>query len=384
MKARKYFLPAVAAISLVMPTTSQAAAPPAVTHWDGGPTPGGVVYSATFGNDKFVAATSAGLLTSTNGLNWTLTPTTGVPRGVTFANGTFVAVGYKSFRSSLIMTSTNGTDWQEIIGPTNIALYSVSYGAGNYVASGVVSNAYPGATVVSSNATDWVAYTNNQPFLSEIAYGEGTFLGIMGPGGEGLVYDIYSSTNGFTWTKRNASPTSFRSVTFGNHAFVAAGAGAITRSTNGVDFQNMFIGPYGISKITFGNGTFFTANEEGTMAISTNGLNWQVYAVGAWFEAPGMIAYGNSRLVVSEYWLIYRSGDFGIAKLSLWRSPPGTALSLEGLIDRPYQIQISDNLQNWSDLMIVTNPLPTTEYFDPTPIQSTNRLYRAYLKTGGQ
>lgn len=377
------------ALLLFTPIASRA---DAVNEWQGSNVSGGAwLTSATFGNGAFFVTTwsrygpDSQLYTSTNGLNWQVSSFPGYARGIAIVDGNFIVVGAKTNNTALIMTSTDGTNWADVPGPTNIWLNGVCYGDGKYVAWGQTSNSGPSVTLVSSNALDWLTYTNlqpyQQPYFNNMTFGDGTFAGTTGPLGEGLYFLVYTSTNGFIWTQRTAPilyPGS--GIAFGNHVFV----GPYVISTNGVDFYHVSIPTYGITTVTYGNGTFFAAGWDGSYATSTNGFDWNAYGNGPWgwdeymYNTPA--AFGNSRFIVCEFSNIYRSGDVSVPRLSGRRAPPGFGLSLKGEINRPYHVEISDDLQNWSELMTVTNPLPITEYVDPTPIDSTNRFYRAYLQ----
>lgn len=355
------------------------------------------INAAAFGNGTFFAtewgwrySPFGRLLTSTNGLSWQTVPLAGYARGIVFVDGTFIAVGAKTNNTALIMTSNDGANWVDVPGPTNIVLNGVCSGGGQYVAWGQqglsFSNVGTAVTLVSSNTLDWLVYTNRQPYeqpyFDNMAFGDGTFAGTTGPLGEGLYFLVYTSTNGFNWTQRTGLigfPGS--GIAFGNHTFVANRV----YSTNGVDFYPAGSSTYGITTVTFGNGTFLAAGWDLTCATSTDGFNWTAHGA-PWGFNEGSYgaasAYGNSRFIVSDcdYAAIYCSGDVSIPSLSGHRAPPGFAFSLNGEINRPYHIQISDDLHNWSELMTVTNPLPITDYIDPTPISSINRYYRAFLQ----
>jgi hypothetical protein len=385
----------VAGLLLLTPIASRGAPDP-INQWEGAGGYGVYMHSAVFANGTFFV-TKWGrfwdpygqLLTSTNGLNWQVVQLPGYARGLALADNSLIIVGAKTNNTALVMTSSDGTNWIDLPGPTNIVLNGVCYGAGKYLAWGQLglssTNSGPSVMLISSNTLDWITYTNfqpyNNPFFSSMVYGDGTYYGMAYFSGEGaLFYALYTSTNGFIWAKRT-NPDYFSGIAFGNHTFV----GPYVASTNGVDFYPVSIPTYIITAMTFGNGTFFTAGWDGTYATSTNGVNWNAYGGAPWgwdefYEYPNISTFGNSRFIVSDIVNIFRSGDIGVPILSGRRAPPGFGLSLKGEVNRPYNIQISDDLKNWSELMTVTNPLPITEYVDPTPTDSTNRFYRAYLQ----
>ena len=75
----------------------------------------------------------------------------------------------------------------------------------------------------SSDGINWTSGTvGSNPLLSEITYGNSTFVAV-GSGGK-----IFTSTDGSTWTSRTSGTTnSLQAVTYGNNLFVVGG----TRST---------------------------------------------------------------------------------------------------------------------------------------------------------
>src|SRR6266702_2306231 len=65
---------------------------------------------------------------------------------VTYANGTFIAVG----KEGTILRSTNGIDWVHYAGYIGEDLYGVTYGNGKFVAMGYLADAFD-----STNGTSW-------------------------------------------------------------------------------------------------------------------------------------------------------------------------------------------------------------------------------------
>ena len=102
-----------------------------------------------YGNGLFVAVGGSGtILTSQDGVNWTLRTSEGNDLfgvtygdlflavddlfGVTYEKGTFMAVGWRG----TILTSPDGVDWTEQTSPTRNDLFGVTYGKGTFVAVG--------------------------------------------------------------------------------------------------------------------------------------------------------------------------------------------------------------------------------------------------------
>ena len=97
-----------------------------------------VLYHVSYGNGIFLALSSGRILTSPDGVTWTLRYSWRTNLyGVTFRNGTFVAVG----QDGTILTSTDGANWTQrnLSGPV-AWLSSVTYGDGTFVAVGFAVN----------------------------------------------------------------------------------------------------------------------------------------------------------------------------------------------------------------------------------------------------
>lgn len=178
--------------------------------------PLGVYSSITFGGGRFVAVSTGlsvsptnpykKLITSTDGINWTIVtcPTYDSWSGVTYGtvtnngiqSGLFVAVGSGSSR---VMTSTDGLIWSPISTSqkSNIpyAWKAITFGNGMFVA--VSSEGYEPKIMTSVNGRDWIIY--NSPILTRlqsICYGNGMFMGL---GGIADNYGGFYSTNGENW-----------------------------------------------------------------------------------------------------------------------------------------------------------------------------------------
>jgi len=75
-------------------------------------------------------------MTSTDGATWTsrTSATDNAWYGVTYGNGTFVAVALTGSSSTQVMTSSNGINWASRAAATDNAWYGVTYGNGTFVA----------------------------------------------------------------------------------------------------------------------------------------------------------------------------------------------------------------------------------------------------------
>src|SRR5207244_7746355 len=152
--------------------------------------------------------------------------------GITHGHGNFVAVG-----GSAILTSPNGVAWSMQNSETTNALYAVSFGGGQFVAAGA------GVLLTSTNATNWITRDlgTNPATLHGAAYGNGTFTAVGGL--RSSTSAILTSADVTNWTSRTSGILDqvYHSVAFGDGRFVAvglqdslSGTGAIARSPDGV------------------------------------------------------------------------------------------------------------------------------------------------------
>lgn len=111
-------------------------------HWHlrNNPLPQGIgidLHGVTWGNGTFMAVGDVGAIpTSPDGTTWSLrwTPQTfGLLSGVTWGNGTFVMVGWPS---GMLLTSPDGTTWSRVLLPPGLGLYGVTWGNSTFVAVG--------------------------------------------------------------------------------------------------------------------------------------------------------------------------------------------------------------------------------------------------------
>jgi hypothetical protein len=155
-------------------------------------------------------------------------------------------------------------------------------------------------TTVTANGDPLDNWHNRTPansgYFFDIAYGNSTFVAV---GGSGLVL---TSTDGITWTKRNAGTNNLQGVTYGNGTFVAVGLSGkiLTSSDNGAHWTpraSNITTP--LDGVTYGNGTFVAVGWGGKILTSSdNGAHWTVRSSGTIFVNFYNVAYGNGTFVV--------------------------------------------------------------------------------------
>ena len=155
------------------------------------------VYDVTYGNSKFVASGDNGAIqhSSNDGENWTngdAGTSTNYLWGITFGNNRFLTVGYSGWLS---YSSDNGSDFTALTIPLANSLYSTAYGNNIFVSVGYYS------VVVSDNdmSEDPILKANSY-YFNDVTFGNGVFVAV------GNDENIYTSTDGDTWTKVHGKP----------------------------------------------------------------------------------------------------------------------------------------------------------------------------------
>jgi hypothetical protein len=263
-----------------------------------------MLKSVSFGNGTFVAVGEAGdqpsqltygvVLTSLNGIDWTIQPTAFPDNlsAVTFGNGTFVVVTQNSFTAladTVILTSVDGMNWDPSDAGTTESLFAVGFGANRFVAVGgdVVSSTDDGDTWTEQLSRFTAGSTSRG-----VAYGDGTFVAVGGD-------QVLTSTNAPNWVKQTVGADPFLlAVAYGSGRFVACGIGALLVSTNGFSWSNLVSGPLAnLSAVAHGNGIFVALAAGGSTLSSSDGSRWTLGNVAQNNGAFVSIGYGQSTFV---------------------------------------------------------------------------------------
>ena len=174
----------------------------------------------------------------------------------------------------LSFVSFDGLSWTPSVATalTNIDLFSVAFGNGQYIAVGANEVGGGGASVISTDGLNWSASTAASQALKGVAFGAGKFVAV---GEAGL---IQTSTDGSSWTVRPAGTGNpLNGVMYGGGQFVAVGnAGTILTSVDGVTWSFRPAGASGssnnLTSAVYGNGQFVAVGN-GILA-SADGVTW--------------------------------------------------------------------------------------------------------------
>ncbi len=280
------------------------------------PIPGGnVPYAITYADGTFAAVGYGGAVASSqDGTNWVsrnIGPLYGAEAtyaldGIAWGNGLWVAVGTGQYSPGdnfeVIITSSNLVTWTPQTAPQDvfINLCSVIYADGLFVAVGwgfdpQSSMSFPGIRT-SPDGVHWTRQIvtasdpDLMPDLREIAYGNGVFVGVTING------SIYTSPDATNWTGQTSGNSFLYGLTYGNGLFlVDSSPQGVLASTDGVTWAER--APYiGACHLTYGNGLFVAAGGNGQIKTSPDGINWTTRNSGT-TNGLSAIAFGNGTFV---------------------------------------------------------------------------------------
>lgn len=262
---------------------------------------GSSLMGVTYGNGTFVAVGDSVVMVSTDGINWQSATPAGASgwRDVAYGPDGFVAVAASGV--TRVMTSPDGITWTGRSIPSTNTWMSVTYGGGQYVTVGSGGTAAE-QVMTSPDGVTWTARTSAGALIwDEIAYGAGVFVagaGSFSDTGQGTMY----STDGVTWI-RGAHPVmkGVGALTYGNGKFVGmsmGGGGYVISSTDGITWTTRASG-FGSQwfGIVYGNGVYVAVTPSGTTATgnpaATSWSGWATPASSSWRS----VAYGEGLFV---------------------------------------------------------------------------------------
>ncbi|MBU6402118.1 MAG: hypothetical protein KGS61_17505 [Verrucomicrobia bacterium] len=271
---------------------------------------------------------------SSDGITWTdpVPVADGEIRGLTYANGQFVAVGKSGDGSGVVVISTDGQTWNLQDFLTSAALNAVTYGNGVYVAVGD-----SGVVMASRDALHW-SVSNVVPGTNILAvsYGGGAFAGgwisALGPAGS------ITSTNGFSWNVHGNGMEIYR-LAYGSGLFLALTRG-VSVSTNGADWSylvSFWLGDFNVVDIAYGAGVFVITGSYGPFDLFS----------------PSYQLAGSEEVDGAMHLLVTGGGTGAHCRIQ------ATSLSLS----------------NWTDLFFFTNFGPT-DFLDSAVSNCPQRFYR--------
>ncbi|MEX0668776.1 MAG: hypothetical protein WD061_03510, partial [Candidatus Saccharimonadales bacterium] len=224
------------------------------------------LYDVLYDGSQFVVSGAGEILTSPDGVSWTVQAlaTNSHMLGIAYDGTVLVTCG----SAGQIFTSPDGITWTERSTPNTEQLNAIAYGAGLFV---VVGN---GNTVITSpDGITWTARsTPNTDAMRGVGYGGGLFVAGRDSG------DVITSPDGITWTGRSTPITSVpRAIGHADGLFVAGSAfGRVITSPDAITWTERdtptSASLYGV---TYTNGLFlFVGRDDGTAITSPDGITW--------------------------------------------------------------------------------------------------------------
>jgi hypothetical protein len=252
------------------------------------------------GNGEFVATGSPeGILTSTNGLDWT-PQWSGVAEGLrslAFGQGRFVGVGGNFDR--IIVSSEDGARWTVRRLSLETELNQVVFGGSLFVAVG-------GAILTSYDGTLWNPVdAHDQNHLTGVAYGNDRFVAV------GYDGELLTSKDGNSWTSAPLPLSgAYPIIIFDGQQFVIAGdEDRVWVSPDGNTWTPHSTGVLkGVTALTYGGGQYVAVGGQGFVATSTNAINWTSHSDGLslLFER---VAAANGQYLVSAIGQLIGTSD---------------------------------------------------------------------------
>jgi hypothetical protein len=359
--------------------------------------------SVTYGNGRYVAVGGwsdwGAILSSEDGLTWTVRSLGGVPDGsyvgfgesVIYAGGRFVMVGF--WGQSAV--SADGITWTKGGLPCCSGLtegcYGVAYGNNTYVAVGGVPDTGDINVFTSPDGQSWAGQHSTSPAgasLGDVAYGANRFVAIgINRGSTDDSGHIYTSTNGINWTRQSIAGGSHVSYC-NNRFFIPLSPGVNLVSLTGTYWTTSSTGLTDLlDKIVYSQGAYL-ARAGNSLAASTDGVNWFKYSQ----LLPGtstVASDGQCLVVVGD-----NSGPFGpytangytyvsdpLVSIRITAGRPPT-ITVSGLVGRTYSIEATNALicagsNNWH--AVATAQLTSDHWLWTDTPTGAARLYRAVL-----
>ncbi len=279
------------------------------------------------------------VVTSADGKTWTdhtlSSPTNMYLQGVTWDGTRFIAVGldYTTGWVGVIHTSPDGIAWsKKYTSSTSTssinAFRSVASSGGTLLVGGDLGRllrSIDGGSVWTSVSSGAVSLSSAHS-VTGIAYGSSTFVAtshtydLSSASGDG---QIYTSTDGFTWTTKTSgsgltSSTDLNSIAYLNNRFIGSGwySKLRTSTDNGATFTTTRSATELTPALAYGGGVYLAAgidqssSNAKTHVLSTDGATWtQSSAPTGAVSEKAATFFNNTFLIVGGSGQIWQSGS---------------------------------------------------------------------------
>jgi hypothetical protein len=223
-----------------------------------------LLRTITWGNGMFVALGYRSM-TSPDGQTWVDHGVTSLNQwmgAVTYAKATFVAVGGFGLRA----TSTDGVAWTNHMLDQTASHEAQILVYGDVQGGRFVSTNDDGKLGYSADGKTWQFATGTLPAIKEVAYGNGVFVGT----GDAAVV---VSSDGATWTAGPKLAVTTQGFLFAQGHFTALGSGHVFTSPDGVAWTDHAVSGIAGGALAYGHGTFVVVAGK-SRRRSSDGLAW--------------------------------------------------------------------------------------------------------------
>jgi len=266
--------------------------------------------SVTYGNGLFVGISAFNVITSSDGIAW-VKKDLGIlydMKAIAFGNDTFVSVGEDGASHGKIVTSQDGTIWNDSgVQGYVYPLTSIVYGAGIFVAVGK-----QGAIYTSADGLTWTQTSmGGSSQFDCVTYGDGRFVAA------GVYGAILLSSDGNSWTEGSSgSRADLLDIHCAKDRCIAVGQGeTILTSLDGISWNVTFEGNPAcpLNSIRYGAGVYVAvggcwSSEPTSVLFSRHGLHWTRIKTGT-FKTLQDVTYGNGKFVAVGNRIILTSLD---------------------------------------------------------------------------
>jgi hypothetical protein len=262
------------------------------------------LYTLVWGANKFVAAGAAGtLLISSDGVSWTKQSIPGVKGNINSVawNGNKFVAGTDTFVQGYgyaILSSPDGINWT--INYTDRSFRKIAWGANKFF--GISDFTYP--IYSSTNGIDWSASSDSLMYnIRDFTWANNKFFAIN------LNGDIITSLDGNSWSIIGNTEMSIGGITWvGNQYAAVVFIGSIATSPDGQVWTNRTRGTtLMLRDVTYSNGVFVAVGQSGIILTSPDGISWTSQASGTNRWLSSIVRGGDKFIVVGDSGVILTS-----------------------------------------------------------------------------
>jgi hypothetical protein len=275
------------------------------------------LHSVAYGNGMYVVEAGGVILSSPDKTTWTprqLGENTCNLGQVIFCNNNFIALACSQCTTDMRPVnffSPDGITWTQnnIDTEVNSAVWDIAYGNGRFCGFGFDSY------FSSSDGISWKHEGDVKDLIGEgkgvgsISFCNGQFFA-FGNGGA-----IFTSPDGTIWTKQNSNTTSdLTSVAYGDSQYVVVGHDrTILTSKDGVSWEVITTGSYEsfsvtfINSVAYGNGTFVAVSQN--LFLSPDGRHWTEKGLNIQHVFNKVIFADSQFIAVGDVGMIMASRD---------------------------------------------------------------------------